>query len=187
MGEVWAAPIAVPCLPRYTYMYTSTPTHAAPPGKALPTPGRRQKPGDARCRVYSHFDFCTRVRGARCIEHQRGQGLTPARTPRLSPPAWGGGGSQHLPSTSGAPVCHHCPRCACSGAPDHTRDEPPTGHPGRCVWWCRQAALPMTSTLMRKTMMKKTHMKKRSITLATFFHSPARRWAARWRRKQPAM
>ena len=51
----------------------------------------------------------------------------------------------------------------------------------------RQAAWPRTSTLMRKTMRKKTHMKKRSITLATFFHSPVRRWAARWRRKQPAM
>ena len=51
----------------------------------------------------------------------------------------------------------------------------------------RQAAWPRTSTLMRKTMRKKTHMKKRSITLATFFHSPVRHWAARWRRKQPAM
>lgn len=50
-----------------------------------------------------------------------------------------------------------------------------------------QAALPRTSTLMRKTMRKKTHMKKRSITLATFFHSLVRRWAARWRRKQPVM
>lgn len=50
-----------------------------------------------------------------------------------------------------------------------------------------QAALPRTSTLMRKTMRKKTHMKNRSITLATFFHSLVRRWAARWRRKQPAM
>lgn len=42
-----------------------------------------------------------------------------------------------------------------------------------------QAALPRTSTLMRKTMRKKTHMKNRSITLATFFHSPFRRWEAR--------
>lgn len=53
--------------------------------------------------------------------------------------------------------------------------------------WVPQAALPRTSTLMRKTIRKKTHMKKRSITLATFFHSPVRRWLARWRRKQLAM
>lgn len=38
-----------------------------------------------------------------------------------------------------------------------------------------QAAFAMMSTLMKKTMRKKTHMKKRSITFATFFHSPARR------------
>lgn len=36
-------------------------------------------------------------------------------------------------------------------------------------------------------MRKKTHMKKRSITLATFFHSAAWRWAVRCRRKTPAM
>lgn len=43
-----------------------------------------------------------------------------------------------------------------------------------------QMALPRMRMLMMKTMMKKSHMKKRSITLATFLHSPMRSCAARW-------
>lgn len=43
-----------------------------------------------------------------------------------------------------------------------------------------QMALPRMRMLMMKTMIKKSHMKKRSITLATFLHSPMRSCAARW-------